>query len=150
LLAGFEFENIQTYIQSGNVVFQSNKLNTEKAAVEVSTAIERAHGFEPRVLLISAEALAQAIAQNPFPTDDGKILHFYFLATKAVSPNTERLDALKLDSEQYAIIDHVFYLYTPEGFGRSKLAAGAEKALNVPVTARNWNTVDKLQQMVSS
>ena len=148
ILERLGYESVQTYIQSGNVVFQTNKAAREKEAAEISTAVYHEKGFEPRVLLLSAEEMKSAIANNPYPTENGKLLHFYFLEDQPTNPNLDRLNSLKKDREAFKLQDKVFYLYAPDGIGRSKLATAVEKALGVPATARNWNTVDKISEMV--
>ena len=143
------YENIQTYIQSGNAVFRSREKVGMDGASAISREILRKKGFEPKVLLLSVEQLQDAIKNNPFPTNDGKALHFFFLELLPHSPSIEQLDSLKIESEKFELKDKVFYLYAPEGIGRSKLAATVEKLIGVPVTARNWNTINKLISMVS-
>ena len=61
---------------------------------------------------------------------------------------TERLAGLRKETERFTLAGNIFYLFAPEGVGRSKLAAAAEAALGVPATARNWNTVMKLAAML--
>lgn len=136
--------NVKTYIQSGNVVFKIKPSNTNKLAEEISSRILHKFGFEPKVLLLELTEIQTAIDNNPFPTDVGKALHFFFAACEPVSPDLEQLSAIKFDAEEFKLIGKVFYLFTPDGTGRSKLAAKVEKCLGVPVTARNWNTVNKL------
>ena len=58
------------------------------------------------------------------------------------------LASIQSRTEDFRLVERVFYMYAPDGIGRSKLAAKVEKALGVPVTARNWNTVSKLLAMV--
>jgi uncharacterized protein (DUF1697 family) len=58
------------------------------------------------------------------------------------------LAALQAGAEEFKLNRNIFYLYSPEGVGRSKMAARVEQAPGVPVTARNWNTVRKLMAMV--
>lgn len=142
-------ENVRTYIQSGNVVFQSSKGMDEIDADAISKKILTQKGFEPRVLLLDVAAFQEAINNNPFPTDDGKILHFNFLTSPANHPDLDLLESVKKDSEQFLLKDKVFYVYAPDGIGRSKLATVVEKALGVPATARNWNTVKKLSAMIA-
>lgn len=142
------YENIRTYIQSGNVVFQSEKKVSNKAAVEISKLVQARKGFEPKVLILEADELRNAIASNPFPTTDGKALHFYFLESQTNQPKIERLMSLKNESEEFELIHKIFYLYAPLGIGRSKLASEIEKALGIPVSARNWNTVNKILSLV--
>ncbi len=142
-------ENVRTYIQSGNVVFQSRKGLAEIEAAAISKKIMDKKGFEPRVLLLDVATFQEAINNNPFPTDNGKILHFNFLTSPANQPDLDLLEAVKKDTEQFLLKDMVFYVYAPDGIGRSKLATVVEKALGVPATARNWNTVNKLAKMIA-
>lgn len=142
-------QNIQTYIQSGNIVFQSGKRLDADDAGNIAKAILDLKGFEPRVLLVNAEILQDAIEENPFPTDNPKALHFFFFESHPEKPNRDRLISLKTESERFELGKFAFYLYAPDGLGRSKLGAAVEKALGVAVTARNWNTVDKLAAMLA-
>ena len=102
-------------------------------------------------LNLSHEDLLTAIESNPFPNavSDPKTLHFFFLAEPASNPDTEALGGIKTSTEKYQLTDGVFYLHAPDGVGRSKLAANAEKHLGVVTTARNYRTVAKLLAMVT-
>ena len=146
-LEGMGFEKIKTYIQSGNVVFQSKKKPSIKIAGKISSKILESHGFEPKVLLLEIAELQDAIKNNPFETKDGKALHFFFLDSFPKDPDLERLMAVKSKSEEFNLNKNIFYLYAPDGSGRSKLAAKVEQSMGVPVTARNLNTVIKLMAM---
>ena len=141
-------EDIKTYIQSGNVVFRIKQGKTNKIAEEISLKILENYSFEPKVLLLESDDLHAAIDNNPFDTKDGKVLHFFFLASDPESPDLEHLGAIKSDSEEFKLVKNIFYLYAPDGIGRSKLAAKVEQRLGVPVTARNWNTIFKLISIV--
>jgi uncharacterized protein (DUF1697 family) len=135
---------VRTYIQSGNVVFQSAPIDKNKIAREISSRILESYDFAPAILLLEISELQEAITNNPFPTTDGKALHFFFLESTPQNPDLEGLMAIKLPSEQFKLHNKIFYLYAPLGVGRSKLAARVEKSLGVPVTGRNWNTVREL------
>ena len=137
-----------SYIQSGNVVFHINHGKSSKIAEEISLKILENYGFEPKVLLLELADLHDAVDNNPFETKDGKSLHFFFMASHPESPDLEQLVAIKSDSEKFKLIGDVFYLYAPDGIGRSKLAAKVEQYLGVPGTARNWNTISKLLSIV--
>ena len=104
-----------------------------------------------QLLLLKREDLLTAIESNPFPNavSDPKTLHFFFLAEPASNPDTEALGGIKTSTEKYQLTDGVFYLHAPDGVGRSKLAANAEKHLGVVTTARNYRTVTKLLAMVT-
>ncbi len=141
-------EDIVTYIQSGNVVFQSRQGNTTKLAEEIGLKILEKYTFKPKVLLLEPCDLHAAVDNNPFETNDGKALHVSFLTSQPESPDLEQLDKIKSDSEKFKLIGKIFYLYAPDGIGRSKLAAKVEQHLGVPATARNWNTISKLMSMI--
>lgn len=150
LLEELGADKVKTYIQSGNAVFQHESEKAPQLSSKISAAIKKNHGFEPRVLLLEAAEMAQAAAKNPFPEAEAepKTLHLYFLADSPQKPDLEMLDSLKKENEQFKLVNKVFYLYAPDGIGRSKLAERAEKALGVAATARNWRTVGKIMAMM--
>ncbi len=148
ILEGMGFEDVSSYIQSGNVVFRSKNKCSHKTATEIGAKIQVSHGFEPKVLLLQESELEAAIENNPFDNSEGKFLHFFFLDSVPKEPDLDSLKAVKSKTEKYELINKVFYLYAPDGIGRSKLAAKVEKAMGVPGTGRNWNTVNKLVSMV--
>ncbi len=141
--------SIRTYIQSGNAVFQSAGKSAPQLAAQLTDRIRNRCGFSPHVLVLAPDALERAIIQNPFPEAEGepRSLHLGFLAAPPKSPDLKKLDALRKSSERFQLNDQVFYLHTPEGVGRSKLPASAEKLLGVPMTYRNWRTVCKIRAM---
>jgi uncharacterized protein (DUF1697 family) len=148
-LEGLGLKNVKTYIQSGNVVFQSAQTNAVELSRKISAAIEKAHGLSPQVLLLGIKELQAAIAANPFPQGERepKSLHLFFLDDVPRQPDLETLESIKTKSEQFKLINKMFYLYAPDGIGRSKLAAKVEKALGVTVTARNWRTVNEVMSI---
>jgi uncharacterized protein (DUF1697 family) len=148
ILEGMGCEKVKTYVQSGNAVFRAKENQTKKIAEEISSKILESHGFKPKVLLIEATELENAVKNNPFKTTEGKTLHLFFLESTPVEPNLDELEDVKSNTEEFKLGKNIFYLYAPDGIGRSKLAAKVEKVLGVPVTARNWNTVSKLFAMV--
>ena len=151
ILESLGAQNVQTYIQSGNAVFKMVDENSSKLSDQIRNEINRQRGFAPQVLLLTPVALNKAMAENPFPeanTDPGHV-HLGFLAATPAQPDLAKLDQLKSESEEYRLIGQVFYLHAPEGVGRSKMAAGSEKCLGVPMTDRNWNTVCKLSEMAA-
>lgn len=150
LLTETGLRDVQTYIQSGNVVFRCNLKNKAALAAKISAAIEAQHGFSPQVLLLDAEELHKAMANNPYPEAEATpaSLSLLFLAETPSHPDLKALETLRISSERFKLEGKVFYLHAPDGFGRSKLAANAERLLGVPATARNWNTVCKLAEMV--
>ena len=151
LLENIGAQNVRTYIQSGNAVFQNKEEKASLLSNKIRAAIKKSHGFEPQVLLLTREEMVRAIESNPFPEAESepKTLHVHFLASMPKDPDLGALESIKSDRERFALEDKVFYLHAPDGIGRSKLAANAEKFLGVAVTSRNWRTVCKVMTMVN-
>ncbi len=152
LLADLGLEDAQTHIQSGNCVFRLPEKKAEKLAERIAKGIEARFGFRPSVLVLGREDLAAALAENPFPQghDDPKTLHLFFLTERAANADFDALEALRKDSEAFQLKERVFYLYAPDGIGRSKLADKVEKCLGVPVTARNLRSAMKVLELAGS
>lgn len=148
MLAQIGCEKVRTYIQSGNAIFLTREGDRREIARKITQNISARYGFAPKVLLLTPAELQRAVADNPFKEGEGKTVHFFFLDLPPADPDLDRLAALRSKSEQYELRGTIFYLFTPEGVGRSKLAAKVEQCLGVPVTGRNWNTVRKLLAMV--
>ena len=150
LLEDLGLERPRTYIQSGNAVFGSKARGSARLATKIRSAIKSAHGFEPELVLLDTEELHRAFASNPLRAaeNDPSKLQLFFLTDVPEHPDLEAIERIKGTRERFALIDDVFYLHSPDGIGRSKLAARAEKLLGVSATARNWRTVLKLMEMV--
>ncbi|MGB7344527.1 MAG: DUF1697 domain-containing protein [Pirellulaceae bacterium] len=150
-LEDLKFKNVRTYIQSGNVVFESTAKTASSLAKKIATRIGAEHGFRPHVFVLKSGDLQTAVNSNPFPqaVADPKTLHFFLLASPPTKPNLTSIEAAKSPTEQYKLTDSVFYLHAPDGIGRSKLAANIEKHLGVVTTARNYRTIEKLLSMIA-
>jgi uncharacterized protein (DUF1697 family) len=157
LLEGLGLTSVTTYLASGNVIFQSDTIDVDRLTGAdsltgaISAAIGRSHGFTPQLLIRSRQQLKEAIAANPFPEAESqpRTLHLFFLEAPPAEPDLASLQAIKADTERFKLVDAVFYLHAPDGIGRSKLAARAEKLLGVPATARNWRTVSKVMALAN-
>lgn len=149
LLEGLGCVDVATRVQSGNAVFR-HRGRAPGLARRIRAAVGAAKGFEPDVLLLTADRFARAAASNPFPgaEDDPSKLHLFFLAAEPERPDLEALERLRSGDERFELRGDVFYLHAPAGIGRSKLAAGAERALGVPATARNWRTLQRVLELV--
>jgi uncharacterized protein (DUF1697 family) len=140
LVAQFEnigSQNVKTYIQSGNAVFQHKEEKASLLSNKIRASIKKSHGFEPQVLLLKPEEVERAIESNPFPNAESepKTLHVHFLASMPKNPDLGALENLKSERERFALKDGVFYLHAPDGIGRSKLAANTETSLE---RVMNW------------
>ena len=149
---GLGCTDVSTYLQSGNVVFRS-----DRAAGALRRSIEQGIGSELGldipVVIRSRRQLEQLVAGNPFgrPKEKENMLYVTFLAEK---PERERLRRLVEESfapERFELVGQDVYLYVPNGYGRSKLSnALLERRLGVPATTRNWRTVTALAELAAA
>lgn len=149
LMENIGYQKVNTYIQSGNVIFQTEQNDKKKISNSLRSGIEKNHGFKPDIMLLELEEMKEAVASNPFPeaVDDPRSLHLNFLAARPSNPDMDSLEEISKESERFELIDRVFYLHAPDGIGRSKLAGKTEKTLGVSMTGRNWRTVQKIMEM---
>ena len=143
-------QEVRTYIQTGNVILSSSISDAAKLAKQLTAAVSKSHGFEPRVIHLTRAELERAAAANPFPgaAENPQSVHLFFLDGLPKNPDLKTLEALKTKTESFALKDRVLYLHTPDGLGRSKMAARAATCLGVQATARNWRTVTTLLEMM--
>lgn len=146
------FEAVQTYIQSGNVMFQSKDLRENDMVEKIHSAILERFGFEVDVQVFSVPNWNQIIANNPFVTrdnlDEAK-LYVSLLANEPLPENVEKLASFAFQEETYQLIDRAVYLYVPKGYGNAKLSNNfLENKLKVSATTRNWKTMLTLRDML--
>jgi uncharacterized protein (DUF1697 family) len=145
------FKNVRTYVQSGNVVFESNGNNIDPIIKKIETGIQKQFGLDVKVMVRTPEEIKRIIKNNPFlkrKDIDIVRLHVIFLSRKPEPALIKDLKINKKESEEFLISGSEIYLYFPEGMGTAKLQPGIlEKKLNIAATARNWNTVNALAEM---
>ena len=155
-LAGAGLENARTYVQSGNIV-----LDTELDQTELSERVERViterFGLDVSALSLSGRELANVVADNPFPelaAEEPKRFQVTFLRGEPQAGIGQQLEQLATSSERVAVRKRAIYAWHPDGVARSKLAIklGGKTGLgkDVTPTSRNWKTVLTLLDMVSS
>ena len=148
ILEDLGYHDVRTYIQSGNVVLVADEDLGEHDAQAISDAVEREFGFWPAVMLLRQSAIEAAVAENPFPTEIGKHLHFNFLERQPEAPDLKTIQGLMSETEQMHLGNKVFYFYAPDGIGRSKAVEKIERCLGVSGTGRNFNTVNAILKML--
>ena len=159
VVASLGHGEVATYIQSGNVVFTSDQTDTAAIAGELGRALEERLGVRSSVVVLSRAELAQVVADNPFPEEaNPRLLHAIFRgagvdAAEAVAA-AERRTRDKGGRDQAKVVGRTVYLRTPDGLGRSELAAQLARshadAQDRGGTARNWATVTRLLAMLDA
>jgi len=158
LVAGLGHDDVATYIQSGNVVFSATGTDSPALAGALEQAIAATFGFKIRVAVLSKAELAEVAADNPYPDEpDPRLVHVVFLTAKPGPEVADRVASAWQRAEQKQpgtrdtaeVKGRAIFLHTPDGFGRSELAAqlAGGKTGEVAGTARNWATVTKLLSM---
>jgi uncharacterized protein (DUF1697 family) len=143
------FEDVATYVQSGNVVLSSGRKN-EDVVRECERLIEEHFGLEIAVVARTRAQLAKVVERNPLGdvATNPKLYQVSFLAGRAPSGLRARLEGVRAEQESFAIHGREIYAWHPAGVARSKLwALLAGRDLGVTATARNWTTVTKLLEL---
>ena len=149
ILSNKGFNNLQTYIQSGNLIFQSEH-SKEQVRATISDQILDRFGYEVPVLVLTAAELREIVNRNPFEHRDLTKLHITFLAGLPDQQLVAALPSSPNPREEFLMVDQAIYVYCPDGYGRSKINnTFFEKKLRVIATTRNWKTCMKLCEMVS-
>jgi uncharacterized protein (DUF1697 family) len=146
------FEDVQTYLQSGNVVVSSGK-SAAAVAREVERLIAERFGLDIAVVTRSRAELAKVVERNPLGkvARNPKRYQVSFLAKKPPADLVRKLEAAAVESERVVAIGREIYAWHPEGIARSKLwSLLAGQKLGVTATARNWTTVTKLLELAAT
>jgi uncharacterized protein (DUF1697 family) len=139
-------ENVRTYLQSGNVIFESRS-TAKRLAAEIEDAISEAFGLKISVVLRTRPELKRVATGNPFLTENAKptSLHVMFLAARASPKAIKTLDPDRSPPDEFEVRGREVYLWFPNGSARSKLTTDYfESKLGTRATARNWNTITKV------
>lgn len=152
LATGLGLANPETYVQSGNLVFDTS-LGEADLVEKLEAAIEDRFGFDVPVISRSGEEMAAVARTHPFADLglDDKMLHVAFLDRAPDQPPEELIDADTYTPDRFHGNGRDVYLAYPGGLGRSKLNHGLlERKLGVRATLRNWRTVTTLAGMAST
>jgi len=145
LLSSLGFKNVQTYIQSGNVIFQYSEENIEKIETIIKKGILDHFGFEVSVLVMKREDLIIIFENSPFSEEKKKASYFMMLHNTPTEELVKAASEKVYEKEEYKIINACIYYYSAKGFGQSKFNARFfERKLRTFATARNYNTMVKL------
>ena len=145
------FSDVQTHLQSGNVLL-SSKTKPEQTARRCERLIEDEFGLEIDVVVRTPAELARVVKRNPLGNvaKDPKRYQVSFLAGPLPAAAKRKLEEAVQEPEELVFSGREIYAWHPKGVARSKLwAALAGRGLGVTATARNWTTVTKLLELAS-
>ena len=143
------FEDVTTYLQSGNVVLSSDA-SPDRVAGRLERLVAEGFGLDIDVIVRTRDELAEVVRRNPLgeAPADPKRYQVSFLSAELDPETVRELVSLAAAPEQLVAKGRELYAWYPHGIARSKLAARlAGRDLGVTATARNWATVTKLLEM---
>jgi len=150
LLSNSGFKNVQTYIQSGNAVFQSLEKSIQKLEQKIQEAIQAQFGFDVSIIVRTRQDLKRIFETCPFSVEKKEKSYFTILHNR---PNAELVEIASekvYDGEEYQIINDCIYYFCEKGYGKAKFNMNLfERKLKTASTSRNYNTMVKLLSLSS-
>lgn len=146
------FAQISTYIQSGNILFQSDIIEEKKLEKLIADVIYKHFGFDVGMVILTPEDLKETVRDNPFAKENIALPQPYvaFLSTIPAYSDVEVLKATNFQKDRFAVVNKNMYLHYADGAGSTKLTTAViEKKLKLNATARNYKTVLKLIELAS-
>lgn len=141
------FENVSTYIQSGNIFFQSKENSTAVLAQKIKIAIEEKFGFDVPVLVRACKDISKQIKANPYLEKNAEELRLYYtlLEENPKEELVEKLHVMANEIDLYTVVDDIIYIHVKTKYSDSKFSNNLiEKVLKVKATTRNHATMVKM------
>ena len=151
LCESLRLRDVETYVQSGNVVFRTDEQDSRKLARRIEDGVQRTFGFRAECIVRTPGELRKVVSGSPFAgragLEPGRLL-VVFLADEPSREGRAAVEELRPDPEELHLAGREIYIYFRDGIGRSKLSwVKIEKMLKTPATARNWTSVTKILEM---
>jgi uncharacterized protein (DUF1697 family) len=151
-LEKLNFKNIKTYIQSGNIVFESEEKTVSELSNEIRQLILKDFSLEVPVIVIESTEFEEIVTSNPFAKKedcDEKFMHLTFLNEQIDVSKTSLINEKLGENEELVFGKRFVYLYIPSGYGNTKLSnTFIENKLKNVATTRNWKTCNELLKML--
>lgn len=147
------FQKVETYIQSGNIIFETDKKDVKEIESMIQNKIAKEYDFEVLTLVKTLKEIEYAIAHNPFANDTDKEINKIYVTFLSDIPDTQNIKkleilAVKYSQEEYILDGKNIYFHSSNSYRISKINNNFfENKLKVSATTRNWKTVNKLAEM---
>lgn len=144
------FKNVASYINSGNLAFDSAKVAEEKLVAKIEKRIEQDFGLDVQVMVRDRNAIEDVLANNPFAGqfESHKEMHVLFMKGEMPDEKAGQLYEQQSKNERFAVCGREIYCHLRLGVADSLLGKGyMERKLKVAITARNWRTVERLASL---
>ena len=146
------FNDVVTYIQSGNVIFNNvNELPVPDISLKIESAILEKFNYNVPVLIRTVEEIGQWISVNPFLAEENfepSKMAVILLYEEPTQAQIQKVINIDYPPDKFKIISREIFIYCPNGFGKTKLYTNFfEKKMSVTGTARNWKTITTILQI---
>ncbi|MEI8272742.1 MAG: DUF1697 domain-containing protein [Paludibacter sp.] len=145
------FSDVRSYIQSGNIIFDSNLIDSKSIEKSISEGILKRFGFAVQIVLLDEETLREILKNNPFSHDsfrDKACMHITFLSENPDKSLIDKIIDGNYGSDEFYCKNKVIYLYCPKGYGNTKLSNSFfENKLKLTATTRNLKTATEILLM---
>jgi uncharacterized protein (DUF1697 family) len=153
IFESLHFQDVKTYIQSGNVIFKTPEEDRESLVHRIEEELKRTLGYEVTVILRMVAELAEVVRQNPFASaiaSENEKVYITFLAKQPSAEAIQKLESFKNDIDDFCVVNREVFLLCRQSYGRSKFSNNFfEKILGVSATTRNLETVNKIISMAT-
>ena len=147
---GLGYENVKSYVNSGNLVFEARKTDDGKLAKKIHAAIQKEFGFDISVMVRSMDEISKIVADNPYDGqfDDHKYFHVFFLDRELSKEEKKLLLEQANEKEMISVDGRTIYYLLRISILDSALGKGfLDRKLKIPVTGRNWRTITTVAEM---
>ncbi|XOV93376.1 MAG: DUF1697 domain-containing protein [Bacteroidota bacterium] len=152
-MADLGLQNVSTYVQSGNVLFETEEKDQVKIAKDIESKIKKDFTFDVPCIVRTSLHFKEVIDNNEFVQrgEDEKRCYVTFLETKPDQGLVKTIDQDQYKPEEFKVKEDIIYFYSPNGYGNAKMNNNFfEQKLKVKATTRNWNSVNKLYELSKS
>ncbi|MEL0652794.1 DUF1697 domain-containing protein [Algibacter sp. TI.3.09] len=148
LLLNMGLKDVQTYIQSGNIIFNSEEGNASELEFQITEAIKKRFGLDVPVLVKTRDALKIIFDACPFSEEKKQKSYFSLLYTVPEVGLVNEVSSIEFENEEIEISPNCVYFYSSVGYGKTKYNNNFfERKLKVTATARNYKTIVKLLKL---
>ena len=150
MFESLDLSNVQTYVQSGNIIFDSDKHDKEFLRETIEAQIERNFGFSVPVLILTPADLQRIIESHPYKKEEANRVLVTFLYETPEQSKWEQLRLHRDKADQFTLGQQEIFLFCLGGYGRTKLSNNFfERKLGMTATTRNWKTINVLYKMAT-
>lgn len=146
MFSGLGFDNVSTYIQSGNVIFEAPEQDEDQLANKIQDQIEATFGYKVPVIIYLSADLKEILEQFPFKEKEGWKRYITFLSDQPSEEQTERLEAQSNNIETFQVGNRAVYVQVDKQIDKKPQFSSSfiQKQLNIPATNRNLRSVNKI------